>query len=544
LLAALAATASLAQTDADLIVTGSAVVTMDPDRPMAGAVAVRDGRIVYVGSRDGAIAMRGASTRWIDAGSGVVLPGLVDAHGHLRNLGRSLFTVMLTGTRSRQECVDAVRKAQKDALPGGWIRGRGWDQNDWEVQDFPNWRDLDGTDANPVYLRRVDGHAAWVNAKAMEMAGITRDTPDPPGGRIIRDEGGAPTGVLIDNATDLVARIIPEASDDELDGWMRAAIEHCNRLGLTGVHDAGIDTSMHASLLRLAGRGQLSLRVYGMMSVVEGDDSVEGRIMQGPVEAADGLFVMRAVKLYADGALGSRGAALLEDYSDEPGNRGLMVTTEERIEEIVRLCTRHGFQVCVHAIGDRGNRTVLDVFERVLSASPGDHRFRIEHAQVLSMQDITRFRALGVIPAMQPTHCTSDMYWAHERLGPERVLGAYAWRSLVEDGNIIPMGSDFPVESADPTWGLYAAVTRQDHEGWPESGWYSRQRMTMEEAVRGFTEWAAYASFSEDQAGMLREGFVADITVLDRNILERSPEELLETRPTHTIVAGRVVYGE
>jgi len=544
LLALSVASVAVAQSDADIIVTGSAVFTMDPDRPQAGAVAVRDGRIVYVGTREGAYALRGASTRWIDAGGGIVLPGLVDAHGHLRNLGRSLSTVYLTGTTSKAACVKAVREAQRDMPEGRWIRGRGWDQNDWDVQEFPNWRDLDGTDANPIYLRRVDGHAAWVNARALELAGITRETADPPGGRIMRDEGGSPTGVLIDNATDMVNSIIPLPSDDELDGWMQAAIDHCNTLGLTGVHDAGIDTAMHHSLGRLAARGNLTMRVYGMMSVEPGDDSVDGRIAAGPVEAADGLFTLRAVKLYADGALGSRGAALLEPYADEPDNRGLMVTSEERMEELVRLSFKHGFQVCVHAIGDRGNRTVLDVFERVLAGTNSDHRFRIEHAQVLSMQDISRFRRLGVIPAMQPTHCTSDMYWAEKRVGPERILGAYAWRSLIEDGNIIPMGSDFPVESADPTWGLYAAVTRQDHDGWPENGWYSRQRVTIEEAVRGFTAWAAYASFNEDRLGMLREGFLGDVTVLDRNVFESPPEELLDARATYTIVGGRVVHGD
>lgn len=535
--------AGSAAADADIVITGT-VVTMDPEQPVAQAVAVRNGRVVHVGTRDDALAMRGVSTRYIDAGEGVILPGLVDAHGHLRNLGRSLATVRLGGTRSREECAAAVREAQKHTPTGRWIRGRGWDQNDWEVQEFPNWRDLDGTEANPVYLRRVDGHAAWVNATALELAGITRDTPDPPGGRIVRDAGGSPTGVLIDNATDLVNRIIPVPGQDELDGWMRAAIEHCSALGLTGVHDAGIDTAMHASLLRLAGRGQLDLRVYGMMSIEASDTTVEARIAAGPVTQADGLFTMRAIKLYADGALGSRGAALIQPYSDDPGNRGLMLTTEERIEQLTRLALAHGFQVCVHAIGDRGNRVVLDVFERVLTGGPRDHRFRIEHAQVLSMQDIARFHRLGVIPSMQPTHCTSDMYWAEQRLGPERVLGAYAWRSLLDDGNVIPMGSDFPVESANPIWGLYAAVTRQDHEGWPAGGWYARQRVGLEEAVRGFTAWAAFASFREDRLGMLREGYIADVTVLDRDIFARPVGELLETSATHTIVAGRVVHGQ
>jgi predicted amidohydrolase YtcJ len=324
---------------------------------------------------------------------------------------------------------------------------------------------------------------------------------------------------------------------------MVSAIEHCNSLGLTGIHDAGIDEADLASLNRLWERGLLDFRVYCMLSTAPEDLAfAESQIVKGPRVEADGRIVVRAVKLYADGALGSRGAAMIEPYSDDPGNVGLLVDSPEKLEHFTQLASEHGFQVCTHAIGDRGNRVILDIYEDVLTQGGGDRRFRVEHAQIVSLDDIPRFARLGVIPAMQPTHCTSDMYWAEDRVGPERAGGAYAWRRFLDDGNRIPLGSDFPVERADPLLGVFAAVTRQDEHMWPAGGWYPDQRMTAEEAVRGFTADAAYARFAEADYGTITAGKFADFTVFDQDLLNISPGKILDTRVVYTVVGGKIVY--
>ncbi|MDH3197900.1 MAG: amidohydrolase [Candidatus Krumholzibacteria bacterium] len=526
--------------EADLIVTGT-IVTMTRAAARAEAVAVRDGRIMYVGDEAGARAHAGASTRWIDA-RGVVLPGLVDAHGHLRNLGRLLHTLQLTGTRSKEAVVARVREAQAESAPGQWIYGRGWDQNDWEAQAFPTWQDLEGTGANPVYLRRVDGHAAWVNRAALEIAGVTRDTPDPPGGRILRDARGEPTGVLVDKATDLVYLRIPEPSDQELDAWMRSAVVHCNEAGLTGVHDAGTGRRVLDSLRRLARAGALTLRVYAMLDADE-PDLIDAQLAAGPSVELDGYLTIRAVKAYADGALGSRGAALLEPYSDEPSQAGLVITTPDSLRALSARAAAAGFQMCTHAIGDRGNRMALDAYAAVFGGPDHDgRRFRVEHCQVLAPDDIPRFAALGVIASMQPAHATSDMYWAEARVGGERIRGAYAWRTLLDSGAALAFGSDFPVESVSPLLGIHAAAARQDAEGWPEGGWYPEQRLSVEEAVRAFTVGAAYAAFQEAELGTIAVGRRADLTVLDRDIFAAPAAEILAVRVDYTIVGGAIVY--
>lgn len=531
-----------AQEKADLILAGGTVYTLEGGNRTAEAVAVSGGRIVYVGGVEGARPYSGDGTRWIDIEGKTVLPGLVDAHAHVKSLGRYLANLRLDGTQSAGEIRSMVLETQKRQPAGRWIRGRGWDQNDWEMKEFPTWRDLEGTENNPVYLRRVDGHASWVNKTALELCGITRDTPDPPGGLILRDEAGEPTGVFIDEASNLVSDRIPDPTPDELDQWVLSALRHCNGLGLTGIHDAGTTAEELESYERLHGRGQFTARVYCMLDS-DSEDFLEEEFRKGPREIAGGRVTVRAVKDLADGALGSRGAAMLAPYSDDPGNTGLLVSDPQDIERLSRRALQAGFQMCTHAIGDRGVRVVLDAYEKSLGAgASGDHRFRIEHAQVISPDDIPRFRKLGVIPAMQPTHATSDMYWAQERVGKERIRGAYAWRTLLDDGNRMPFGSDFPVESANPLWGIYAAVTREDHKGWPQGGWYPDQRLTALEAVRGFTIDAAYGEFAEGKRGTIEVGKQADLTVLDRNIFEIPAREILETRVTHTIVGGDVVF--
>ncbi|HSH00721.1 MAG TPA: amidohydrolase, partial [candidate division Zixibacteria bacterium] len=372
--------------------------------------------------------------------------------------------------------------------------------------------------------------------------GITAETPDPDGGRIIRDSAGAPTGVFIDNATALITAHIPDTSLAKRVARYKAALAECNRLGLTGLHDAHIDSLDIAAYNTLADSGQLTLRVYGMLDSFSGS-LVQRYFQSGPSVEAGGLLTIRSVKGYGDGALGSRGAALLESYTDEPGNTGLMVTHPDSLLKLAQLCVTHGFQFCIHAIGDRGVRESLNAFATALGAdSVGDHRFRVEHAQVIALEDIPRFARLGVIPAVQPTHCTSDMYWAEQRLGPQRIHGAYAWRSLLDAGCRLPLGSDFPVENVNPLWGIYAAVTRQDHSGWPESGWYPGQRLTVEEAVRGFTSEAAYAAFDEANTGTLEVGKQADITLLKTDIFSTPAAMIRDTETLATILAGHVVF--
>jgi predicted amidohydrolase YtcJ len=547
-LAALAAAigtlaSACSQEKADVVFYGGTIYTLADEAPTVEALAVTGGVITCAGPMAEVEKCAGPATRRVDLGGGVMFPGLVDAHAHLRSLGRYLAQLKLETAASPAEIRDKVAVAAQSSPPGSWIQGRGWDQNDWEVKVFPTWREFEGAGDNPVYLRRVDGHAAWVNRAALDLCKINRDTPDPDGGRIVRDDDGAPTGVFIDNAMKLVSDRIPDPTADEIDDWMRSAIRHCNSLGLVGIHDAGIDAGDLASLGRLHERGELTFYVYCMLST-DGEDLAwaEEQVRGGPRVEADGKVRVRAIKMYADGALGSRGAAMLTPYSDDAGNKGLLVDPPEELERLTLLAAEHGFQACTHAIGDRGNRVILDVYEKALESAGADPRFRIEHAQIVSLEDIPRFNDLGVIPAMQPTHCTSDMYWAEDRVGPERIEGAYAWRRYLDDGNVIPCGSDFPVEGADPLAGIYAAVTRQDAKGWPQGGWFPGQRMTMEEALRGFTSWAAFAGFDEDGAGTIEVSKRADFTVLDRDLMSIDAGDVLGTRVVMTVVAGEIVY--
>lgn len=540
--AVVAMAALAADPPADLILTGGRVYTVNPAQSVVEAVAILGSRILYVGSADSASSHRGPSTKVLDLNGGIVLPGLIDAHAHLMGLGKFLAQLDLIGTASPSAILQVVREKQKTTPKGKWIQGRGWDQNAWGAQQFPTWRDLAGADDNPVYLRRVDGHAAWINRAAMQVCGITRDTPDPEGGKIVRDSAGDATGIFLDNAEDMIVAHLPKPAWDEQIAWAKAAIAECNRYGLVGVHDAGADSITLEVYRQLYRDSLLTLRIYAMLSPL--DTAFFARqVEQGPSVEADGHLVIGAVKIYADGALGSRGAALLEPYSDDSGNKGLLVSKPEYLYDVSRKALAHGFQVCTHAIGDAGVRTVLDVYERVLhDASPPDPRLRIEHSQVIDSVDIPRFARLGVIPSMQPTHATSDMRWAEDRLGPERIKGAYAWRKLLNQGCRIPLGSDFPAESANPLWGIYAAVTRQDRKGSPAGGWHSEEKVSVEEAVRGFTIDAAYAEFSDWVRGSIELGKAADFTILDKDITSLPPDSILKTRVAYTIVGGKIVY--
>ncbi|HEY3258513.1 MAG TPA: amidohydrolase [Gemmatimonadaceae bacterium] len=528
---------------ADLIVIDANIHTVDNARPMASALAVRRGRIVFVGSDAEARTLADGGTRVIDLHGRTVIPGMVDAHAHLSGLAASLRNVQLAGSRTYEEVIRRVVERARATKKGEWVEGRGWDQNLWPEKNFPMHEALTrATPGNPVVLSRVDGHALLANAMAMRLAGITAATKDPEGGRIIRLPNGDPSGVFVDNAQGLLRHAVPTPSDTTIRDATIAAIAEVNRWGLTGLHDAGEPRRIIDIFESLARQNRFNVRSYVMVSDNAGDIAYYAR--RGPRSGLyDGHIWVRAIKTYADGALGSRGAALLAPYSDDPGNTGLLVSTPEHLEQVAETGLRTGFQVNTHAIGDRGNRVALDAFEAALRKVPtADHRFRIEHAQVISPEDIPRFARLGVIPSMQASHQTSDMRWAEARVGPQRIRGAYAWRSLLNTGVVIPNGSDFPVEEVNPLISFHSAVTRQDATGWPEGGWYPDQVMTREEALRSMTIWPAYAAFQERELGSISPGKYADFVVLDRDIMRVPDAEILQTRVMSTYIGGKSVY--
>lgn len=539
----------VAQGAADLVLTNGRIYTVDNARPVVTALAARGGRILFVGSDAEARALATGSTRVIDLHGATVVPGIIDAHAHLLGLGQMLQSANVAGATSYQEVVDRVKAHARDVKPGVWILGRGWDQNRWASKEFPTHELLSRAfPDNPVVLRRIDGHGILANAKAMELARITASTAEPSGGRMLKLASGSPSGVFIDNAMELIDRAIPAATNEQTRDAVIAAIDECNRWGLTGIHDPGVAPKTIAIYEELAKAGKYNLRNYVMLSD-PGEPTAavalsNPYLRRGPQSALyDGHLWIRAIKLYADGALGSRGAALLAPYSDDPTNSGLLVSTPAHIEAWAETGLRRGYQINVHAIGDRGNRIVLDAFEAALRRVPkADHRFRVEHAQVLSQQDIPRFAKLGVIPSMQATHQTSDMRWAESRLGTDRIRGAYAWRSLLNTGVIIPNGTDVPVEEVNPLLTFHAAVTRQDPENSPVGGWYPDQKMTREEALQSITIWPAYAGFQESVLGSLTPGKYADFVVLDRDIMRVPDTEILRARVISTWIGGKRVY--
>jgi predicted amidohydrolase YtcJ len=524
------------------VLLGGDLMTMDPAHPRAQALAIRGGTLAAVGSDAEVEPLIGARTRVVRLDGRGVTPGLVDAHCHLYGLGGALDSVNLKGAASPDQAAARVAEAATARAADEWVTGRGWDQNLWTPAEFPGHATLDrAVPDHPVAVRRVDGHAVWLNARALALAGITRATADPPGGSIVRDAAGEPTGVLVDNAMDLVDKVIPEPPAAVRERRILAAAKAAVAAGITGVHEMGIDDATVAVYRDLAARDALPLRVYAFRA---GDLKTLQAIDRGP-EPGTPMFTARGFKLFADGALGSRGASLLAPYDDLPAGaehrQGLWVTEPADLARATELAVAHGWQVAVHAIGDAGVRATLDAFAAAEKARPGaDLRLRVEHAQVIHADDLPRFAALGVVASMQPTHATSDMGWAEARIGAQRIRGAYAWRSILASGAHLAYGSDFPVEEVSPLGGLYAAVTRQDAGGRPAGGWYPEQRLTLEEAVRAFTAGAAYASFTEDSRGQLRAGYAADVTVYDRPLA--GDASLLRTRVAMTIVGGRVVF--
>jgi predicted amidohydrolase YtcJ len=528
---------------ADLIVTNARIYTVDDAHPLASALTVRDGRIQFVGSEREALTLRGPSTQMVDAQGKTIVPGIVDAHAHLLGLGFTLSDIQLFDTRSYEQVVQTVAARLGSEPAGRWVRGRGWDQNKWGDTRFPTHEALSRISPNnPVVLTRVDGHAILVNAAALKAAGITAATQDPSGGRIERFPNGEPTGVFVDNAKALVERFVPPPSKADIREATLAAIKEAQKYGLVGVHDAGEPKNVIDIFEEMAKAGEFGLRNYVMVS---DDSAAEAHYFaRGPQSALyDGRIWIRAIKLYSDGALGSRGAALLDPYADDPKNSGLLLSAPAHIQDVATRGLRAGFQVNTHAIGDRGNRVVLDAYEAALNAVPtADHRFRIEHAQVLNFADIPRFAKLGVIPSMQAVHQASDMNWVPRRIGYERSLGAYAWRSLLNTGVIIPNGSDMPVERVNPLYSFHAAVARADDNDWPPGGWLPQEKMTREEALKSITIWPAVAAFQEQVMGSITPGKYADFVILDQDIMRVREDEILKTGVIATYLGGKAVY--
>lgn len=531
---------SFAEDGADLLLQHGVFYPVQPPGRVEGSLAVRDGRIVYLGPDAGAERFRGPRTRVIDLAGRTVTPGLIDAHSHLFGLGQALSQVDLTGAATYEEVVRRVREAAGRVPKGTWVRGRGWDQNLWPGQQFPTHEALSAAvPDHPVWLTRVDGHAALVNARAMAALGIGADTQDPAGGRFLRDASGRPSGVLVDNAMNVADRL-PGPSLEEGRRWLRDAARHCLGYGLTTVTDMGVGHGVIEAYRALRRAGELPLRAS--LFLTDDQALLDEWFRRGPEIDPEARLTVRGVKLYADGALGSRGAALIEPYSDDPGNMGLLVTPGARMEEVSRRARAAGFQVGVHAIGDRGSIVALDAMERALDGARPDARFRLEHTQVVRVQDLERMARLGIIASMQPTHATSDMPWADERLGEGRLERAYAWRKILDNRGRLALGSDFPVESADPRLGLYAAITRQDLQGNPPGGWLPGERLTREEALRGFTLDAAWSLFLEKEVGSLEVGKRADLVVFARDLMTVPEAEIPRVDIDMTLVDGEIVH--
>jgi len=476
----------------------------------------------------------------IDGYGRTVLPGLTDAHAHVTGLGFLKTSLDLAGVPSVQDAVKRIAQYAKEKPHGRWITGRGWNQVIWPVKEFPDAADIDAkVSERPVWLRRVDGHAGWANTAAMKLAGIDADTPDPVGGKIIRDGNGDATGVFIDKAMDLIQAQVPTPDKEDGRAAIKAAVETLLSEGLTSVHDAGISIMNAEIYIAMADDEELDMRIYAMTG---GAGDVLDAIGAPIVGYGDDHLDIASVKLYSDGALGSRGAAMIEPYSDDPENRGLPFWTQDELNAMVEKANGMGFQVGIHAIGDLGNRMALDAFERVQGGKPSPLRNRIEHSQIIALDDIPRFAELGVIAAMQATHATSDMNMAEDRVGPERIKGGYAWRRLLDSGAIIANGSDFPVELSNPFHGLYATVTRQDRVGQPAGGWYADQALTRAEALHSFTLAAAYAARQEDRLGSLEPGKWADFIIIDRDYFEVPAEQIDDIVVLETWVAGERVF--
>ncbi len=547
-LALLALVAIAGAQPVDLLIVCGNLHTLDSAQPHATALAVRDGRIVYVGDDDGAAKFRADAKRVLDLHGATAVPGLNDAHLHIAGIGERELSFNLEGTAGIPDLQRrlAARVAATEAKR--WIVGRGWIETHWQPAAFPTRRQLDAVSpAHPVVLERADGHAVVANSVALRLAGVTRDTPNPSGGEILRDAAGEPTGMLVDRAMALVLRLVPPATPAEVERQLIVGAEREASLGWTGIQIAGNSYEESETVRKLVADGRVKLRVYDAVSGSDG--SGEKLLAAGPVIGESfGRFTRRGVKLYIDGALGSRGAALLAPYADSPQSSGLLMQEEAKLMPFLQAALRRGIQIETHAIGDRGNRTMLDWYEKAFAAVPPAERavklprWRIEHAQIIAPADIRRFAQLGVIASMQPSHAIGDLYFAPKRLGRERLAGAYAWQSLLKSGARLAAGSDAPVERGEPMIEFYAAVARRSLDGFANEDWHLEERLTREQALHSMTLGAAYAAFEEEERGSLAVGKWADLTVLSADIMRIPEPEILKTRCLHTIVGGEIVY--
>jgi predicted amidohydrolase YtcJ len=524
-------------------------ITLDPEAPRVEAIAVGEERIIAVGSREEIEKYRGEETEVVNLEGATVVPGLIDAHEHFPRIGKRVQQVFLDETRSAAEALEIVKSELEKIQPGEWLIGQGWHTVSWNGSGYPDQEELSRiAPNNPVFLVGMASHAAWVNAKALEVTGIGKDTPDPPGGKILRrKDTGAPTGILLEKAQDLVASFLPPETRESRKNDIRRSIETALRFGLTGMHDAGSNAETVGIFKELLAEGAFPFRLYVMLDVPDAGAVLDSYLKHPPETGlGDHRLTIRCFKVYADGALGARGAALLEPYSDDAEATGLIRNSEDELDRLIEKAGRAGYQVAVHAIGDRGNRNALNAVERAQKALPGrDLRVRIEHAQILSPSDVARFASLSVIASMQPIHATMDMGFAETRVGPERIKGGYVWQSLLSSGARVAAGSDtpsFPVDYNNPLWGIHAAVMRQDAEGKPEGGWYPNQKVSRMDALKMYTLNPAYAAFEEDIKGSLSPGKLADLTVLSKDILTIPEAEIRDTEVVMTVLGGKVVY--
>lgn len=523
------------QQKADLLLYNARIYLVDSVFNTAEAMVIKDGRIEATGTASELEKIYDVKEK-IDANGKFVYPGFIDAHAHFVGYGNSLQTADLVGSQSWEEVLQHLQKFEQTLQPGEWLTGRGWDQNDWPEKKFPGNEKLDELfPERPVLLTRIDGHAAIANTAALRQAGI-RPGQKISGGEIEAKDGRL-TGILIDNAIGLVSRKIPAQGRQRLENALLDAQKNCFAAGLTTIDDCGLDANMVELLREMQKRGDLKIRLYVMLS---DDEKNFDYLEKNGIIKTDRIHV-RSFKVYGDGALGSRGACLIEPYSDRPDSHGFLLSSPQHFDSVAARIAMRGFQMCTHAIGDSGNRTILRTYARHLKGA-NDFRWRIEHAQVVHPDDFKEFGKFSIIPSVQPTHATSDMYWAAERLGKERVKGAYAFKQLLEQNGWMPLGTDFPVEDISPFKTFYAAVARKDANNWPETGFQKENALDRKQTLRGMTIWAARSNFEEKEKGSLEKGKFADFIILDRDIMEVSEEEVLQTRVLKTFLAGEMVY--
>jgi predicted amidohydrolase YtcJ len=531
---------------ADGTLTADAPVSNTGWHPDAEAVATKDGEIIFVGSTREAMEFQGDATRVVDMAGATIIPGLVDSHTHVYGLGAKLDSIDLTDIPTEEEAVALVAEKVRTTPEGEWIIGRGWDEGAW-ANRYPDKVLLSqAAPNNPVFMDSLHGFAVWVNQAALDAGGITADTEIPVGGEMRLGDDGTPNGLFLNRATTMIDDIVPPPSmETRINRWIIGLTQMAED-GYVAVHEAGLNTAAMAALEQLEAEDRLPIRVYGMLSLRD-EPLIRKWIEKGPDTDSDSMLVTRAVKAYYDGALGSRGARMLYDYEDMPGHRGISGDGYGFDQALNAEAMKAGFQVAIHAIGDAGNRESLDILEAVFEEDPAtrNNRHRIEHAQIIHPDDIPRLGQLGIIASMEPPHAVEDKTWAEERVGPERILGAYAWRTLRETGAGITFNSDNPGSDHNLFYGLHSAITRQDKNQQPEGGWYPEQKMTSDEAVRGYTSWSAYASFREDDTGIIEVGRWADLTVMDVDpfvLGDESPGDILNGRILMTIVNGNIVY--